>query len=151
MCVLRFLPFPDACAFVCACWKSNMHIAEHVATCMCVSVCECVSRTPPVTGECHVWWSLLPYTCSAPAINFADANEPYCITRPSLLPNRLDDVHLLDLIKVMREGGRDGRMDGGVEEQTREIEGEWEKGRRWKNREKGMKEVGTRIENKGKR
>lgn len=36
--------------------------------------------------------------------------------RPRLLPNRLDDVHLLDLIKVMREGGRDGRMDGGVRE-----------------------------------
>lgn len=50
----------DACEFLC--------------------VCLCVSRTPPVTGECHVWWSLLPYTCSAPAINFADANEPYCIT-----------------------------------------------------------------------
>ncbi len=59
--------------------------------------------------------------------------------RPSLLPNRLDDVHLLDLIKVMREGGRDGRMVVGVEE----------KGVRWKNREKRMKEIGTRIENKG--
>lgn len=33
--------------------------------------------------------------------------------RPSLLPGRLDDVHLLDLIKIMREGGRDGRTDGG--------------------------------------
>lgn len=64
--------------------------------------------------------------------------------RPSLLPNRLDDVHLLDLIKVMTEGGGDGRMDGGVEEQTREMGREWEKGARWKNREKGMKDTGTR-------
>lgn len=56
--------------------------------------------------------------------------------RPSLLPNRLDDVHLLDLIKVMREGGRDGRMNGGVEEQRGEMKegggvgggvGEWRK------------------------
>lgn len=47
--------------------------------------------------------------------------------RPSLLPSRLDDVHLLDLIKIMREGGRDGRMDGGAKEGDRGGVGERQK------------------------
>lgn len=31
------------------------------------------------TGDCHVWWLLLLYTCSSTLINFGYANQPYCI------------------------------------------------------------------------
>lgn len=70
----------DDCVWACAWMRTRVRMFKIQYARGYMRVCVCVSRTPPVTGECHVWWSLLPYTCSAPAINFADANEPYCIT-----------------------------------------------------------------------
>lgn len=108
------------CVRACVCLKSNMH----EDTCVCVCVCH-VRRRSQVSVMCDDHYCHTP--APLPQLTLPMQMSLIASPRPSLLLNRLDDVHLLDLIKVMREGGRDGRMDAAVEEE----------GGRWKNREKG--------------
>lgn len=99
-----------------------MHVAEHVATCVSVPMCLCVCHVrhrSQVSVMCDDHYCHTP--ASLPQLTLPMQMSLIASPRPSLLPNRLDDVHLLDLIKVMREGGRE--MEGWMQEWRRKAEG----------------------------
>lgn len=121
MCVLRFLPFPHTCACVyvqnpiCTLLNTWLH------ACVCVCVCH-VRRRSQVSVMCDDHYCHTP--APLPQLTLPMQMSLIASPRPSLLPNRLDDVHLLDLIKVMREGG--------MQEWRRKAEGGKTGKRGWK-------------------
>lgn len=114
---LGYKNFVTSCHCVCIVLRFPIILGVCAWLNMWLHACQCV---------CHVHrWSQVSVMCDdhychtpapLPQLTLVMQMSLIASPRPSLLPNRLDDVHLLDLIKVMREGGRDGRMDGGAEE-----------------------------------
>lgn len=100
-------------------WRdTNTHTPAHSAAGDSVGVCaRHVRRRSQVSVMCDDHYCHTP--APLPQLTLPMQMSLIASPRPSLLPNRRDDVHLLDLIKVMREGGRDGRMNEGVEERSK--------------------------------